>query len=96
VRLSGCSSREDAEALRGAEMLVEGALEEDEYWASDLVGCLVVDGGRAVGVVSRMVALPSCEALEVDDVLIPMVRDAIRSIDVDARRIDVDMGFLEP
>jgi 16S rRNA processing protein RimM len=94
VRLSGCSSREDAEALRGAEMLVESALEEDEYWASDLVGCLVVDGGRAVGVVSRMVALPSCEALEVGDVLIPMVRDAIRSIDLDARRIDVDMEFV--
>jgi 16S rRNA processing protein RimM len=94
VRLSGCSSREDAEALRGTEMLVEGALEEDEYWASDLAGCLVVDGGRAVGVVSRMVALPSCEALEVGDVLIPMVRDAIRSIDLDARRIDVDMEFV--
>jgi 16S rRNA processing protein RimM len=41
-----------------------------------------------------MVALPSCEALEVGDLLIPMVRDAIRSIDVDARRIDVDMRFL--
>jgi 16S rRNA processing protein RimM len=54
-----------------------------------------VDGSRVVGVVSRMVALPSCEALEVGDLLIPMVRDAIRSIDVDARRIDVDMGFLE-
>ncbi len=94
VRLSGCSSREDAEALRGTEMLVEGVLEEDEYWASDLVGCVVVDGGRAVGVVSRMVALPSCEALEVGDVLIPMVRDAIRSIDLEARRIDVDMEFV--
>ena len=54
----------------------------------------VVDGDREVGVVSRMVALPSCEALEVGDLLIPLVRDAIRSVDVAARRIDVDMGFL--
>jgi ribosomal 30S subunit maturation factor RimM len=30
----------------------------------------------------------------VGDVLIPMVRDAIRSIDVEARRIDVDMEFV--
>ncbi len=95
VRLSGCSSRADAEALRGADLLVPAVLEDGEYWASDLVGCTVVDGSREVGVVTRMVALPSCEALEVGDLLIPMVRDAIRSIDVDARRIDVDMGFLE-
>jgi ribosomal 30S subunit maturation factor RimM len=41
-----------------------------------------------------MVALPSCEALEVGDRLIPLVRDAIRSIDRDARVIDVDLRFL--
>jgi 16S rRNA processing protein RimM len=48
-----------------------------------------------------MIALPSCEALEVTQpaspggsLLIPMVRDAIRSIDVAARRIDVDMRFV--
>ena len=94
LRLDGCASREDAEALKGAELLVEGVLEEDEYWARELVGCTVVDGAREVGVVSRMVALPSCEALEVGELLVPMVRDAIRSIDVEARRIDVDMGFV--
>jgi 16S rRNA processing protein RimM len=94
VRLEGASSREDAEALRGAELLVPDFLEEGEYWARDLVGCMVVDAAREIGVVGRMVALPSCEALEVGDLLIPMVRDAIRSIDLEARRIDVDMGFV--
>jgi 16S rRNA processing protein RimM len=94
VRLSGCSTREDAEALRGAELLVEAVLEEGEYWARDLVGCTVVDGSRVVGEVSAMIALPSCEALEVGELLIPMVRDAIRSIDVEGRRIDVDMEFV--
>ncbi len=96
VRVSGCSSRDEAEALRGASLssLVPEELAEGEFWARDLVGCAVVDGSRPVGVVSRMIALPSCEALEVGDLLIPLVRDAIRSIDVDARRIDVDMGFV--
>jgi 16S rRNA processing protein RimM len=94
VRLEGSVSREDAEALRGLELLVEAVLEPDEYWASDLVGCTVVDGARVVGEVARMVALPSCEALEVGDLLIPMVRDAIRSIDIEGRRIDVDMEFV--
>jgi 16S rRNA processing protein RimM len=95
IRLEGCGSREAAESLRGAELLVpRPPLEADEYWAQDLEGCTVVDGGREIGVVSRMVALPSCEALEVGELLIPMVRDAIRSIDLEARRIDVDMEFV--
>jgi 16S rRNA processing protein RimM len=99
LRLAGCSARAHAEALRGLSLEVvrdEAPLGEDEFWASDLVGCVVVDGARQVGVVTRMLALPSCEALEVGDLLIPMVRDAIRSIDVEARRIDVDMGFVAP
>ena len=105
LRLEGCARREDAEALRGAELRVPAPpLEEGEFWAKDLEGCLVVDGEREVGVVRRMIALPSCEALEVTrpastagtggDLLIPLVRDAIRSIDLQARRIDVDMGFV--
>ena len=94
VRLAGSSSREDAEALRGAELQAEEMLDEGEFWASDLAGCRVVDGAREIGVVARMIALPSCEALEVGDLLIPLVRDAIRSIDVEGRVIDVDMGFV--
>jgi 16S rRNA processing protein RimM len=99
VRLDGFASREDAEALRGATLLVDEAdappLEEGEFWAHELAGCRVVDGAVEVGVVSRMVALPSCEALEVGDRLIPLVRDAVRSIDRDARVIDVDLRFVD-
>jgi 16S rRNA processing protein RimM len=99
LRLEGCAAREDAEALRGADLRAEVSLAEDEYWAHDLEGCAVVDGSVAVGFVRRMTALPSCEVLEVDrpdgaELLVPLVRDAIRSIDLDARRIDVDLGFL--
>jgi 16S rRNA processing protein RimM len=108
LRLEGCEDREAAEALRGEALKVgideAPPLEEGEFWAHDLKGCLVVDGEREVGEVRRMIALPSCEALEVaqpaspagtgGDLLIPLVRDAIRSIDVEARRIDVDMGFV--
>jgi 16S rRNA processing protein RimM len=99
LRLEGCTSRADAEALRGLELRAAVALEEDEYWAHDLEGCAVVDGDVPVGFVRRMTALPSCEMLEVDrpdgsELLVPLVQDAIRSIDVAARRIDVDLGFL--
>lgn len=100
IRLEGVHGRDGAEALRGTDLYVARGdapeLEPGEYWAEDLEACVVVDGDRELGRVARLVALPSCEALEVDgmDVLIPLVRDAIRSVDVDRGRIDIDTGFL--
>jgi 16S rRNA processing protein RimM len=102
LRLEGSSSRDDALALRDNELTIprtEAPLEEDEYWASDLAGCTVLDGDEVIGFVRRMSALPSVEVLEVDrpdgsELLVPMVRDCIRSIDIEARRIDIDLGFL--
>ena len=57
------------------------------------------DGERQVGTVRRLLPLPSCEVLEVDrgdvgDLLIPLVSDAVRSVDLDERIIDVDLEFL--
>jgi 16S rRNA processing protein RimM len=104
VRLEGCEDRAAAEALRGQELLVARAvapaLDEDEWWAAELEGCAVRDGEREVGVVTRLLALPSCEVLEVTragdapDLLVPLVRDAVRDVDVDGRVIDVDLEFL--
>ena len=50
--------------------------------------------GRELGVVARLRPLPSCEALEVGDLLVPMVGDAVLSVDIEAQRIVVDPGFL--
>jgi len=99
VRLQGVGSREAVEPLRGQAILVGrgdlAPLEQDEYWADDLVGLAVVDGERAVGVVDRVRALPSCEVLEVGELLIPLVGDAVRSVDFANGRIDVDLAFLD-
>jgi len=103
LRLAGHAGREAAEALRGAQLSIPveraPALEPGAYWAHELEGCAVFDGARRVGEVRRMLPLPSCEALEVvrtegGELLVPMVSDAVRSIDVAARRIDVDLAFL--
>lgn len=105
VRLAGCATRTAAEALRGTDLLVAAEqapqLEEDEWWPEQLEGCAVVDGEREIGVVRRLLALPSCEVLEVarpsgvgGELLVPLIRDAVRAVDVEAKRIDVDLAFL--
>jgi 16S rRNA processing protein RimM len=99
LRLAGIDDREGAEALRGADLLVQRAdappLPAGEYWAEDLEGCTVLTrDGRELGVVERLRPLPSCEALEVGELLVPMVGDAVLSVDIAERRIVVDPGFL--
>ena len=54
----------------------------------------VTADGRSLGTVEGLRALPSCEVLEVGELLVPMVGDAVLAIDIDARRIVVDAGFL--
>jgi 16S rRNA processing protein RimM len=98
LRVALAGDREAADALRGRALRVPReaapALEDDEYWAADLEGCTVVAGGRELGEVRRLISYPSCEVLEVGDLLVPLVRDAVRSVDVAARRIEVDPEFL--
>ena len=105
VRLQGVQTRAAAEELRGLDLHVDAAeaprLQEGEWWAHELEGCLVVDGELALGTVARLVELPSCEALEVrpaaggEPLLVPMVSAAIRGVDVAARRIEIDAAFLD-
>jgi 16S rRNA processing protein RimM len=105
VRLDGVDGREAAEALRGVELLLDDdqapALGPEEWWAHELEGCTVLGcGGELLGTVARLIELPSCEALEVsppgggEPLLVPMVKDAIRTVSAERRRIEVDVEFL--
>jgi 16S rRNA processing protein RimM len=105
IRLEGIEDRGAAEALRGMELVLEGAdapsLGEGEWWAHELEGCAVLDGEKLLGKVSRLVELPSCEALEVlpvdggEAMLVPMVKDAVREVAPADGRIEVDLEFLD-
>jgi len=111
LRLEGCGDRSAVQALRGEDLLVSRAgapsLGPDEWWAEDLEGCVVhgVGGegsaaGQTLGEVRRLIALPSCEVLEVArgdgraDLLVPLVSDAVRAVDLERREIEIDLGFL--
>jgi 16S rRNA processing protein RimM len=103
LRLRGVDSREAVDALRGTDLWIRRAdappLEEDEWYAEDLVGLRVVDGQQEVGVVAKLLPYPSCELLEVQRpegpaLLVPLISDAVRTVDVEAGRVDVDLTFL--
>ena len=71
--------------------------EEDEYYAFELLGLEVVEeSGRSLGTVKVVISGVANDVLELDtNVLLPMVEDCIRSIDLDAKRITVAEGFAE-
>jgi 16S rRNA processing protein RimM len=103
LALEGVTSREALEPLRGEDLWVARdllpPLADDEFWAEDLEGCEVVDGDLPVGRVARLLGLPSCDVIEVSrpdgpDLLVPLVRDAIRGVDMTVSRIDIDLAFL--
>jgi 16S rRNA processing protein RimM len=104
LRLEGFCDRPGAQRLRGQELLTPRSqapeLEPEEWWIEDLEGCQVHDGGGPVGTVRRVLGLPSCEVLEVarsnglGGLLVPLVADAVRAVDLDRHMIEIDLRFL--
>jgi 16S rRNA processing protein RimM len=96
VRLAGVTDRDAAQALRGQLLLVPGGREElgpEEWYDDDLIGCRI----EGLGEVQAVLHGPSCDLLEVgaDKLLIPLVRDAVTRVDIDAREIEIDRRFLD-
>lgn len=89
IRLDGV---DDPAPLRGELLLVEDELEEDEYLAADLLGCDVPGLGRVL----RVLDAPSCPLLEVGDegLLVPLIGDAVKHVDLERKIIEVDREFL--
>ena len=91
----------DRAVARGAMLEVErDALpptEDDEYYAFQLVGLTVQEEtGRELGSVKLVLPGIANDVLELDSgVLLPMVEDCVRNVDLDAGRIVVATGFVE-
>jgi 16S rRNA processing protein RimM len=69
--------------------------DEDEYYAFELIGLPVVEeNGRELGSVKAVTTGIANDVLELDTgVLLPMIEDCIRSVDLSSGRILVAEGF---
>lgn len=89
----------DRSVSRGAELHVPRAelpeLPEDSYYVADLVGLQVQDeNGLAVGIVRDVLPGPANDVLELDTgLLLPLVEDCVREVDLAGRRIHLNPGF---
>ena len=91
----------DRAAGRGAELMVRRdellPLPSDAYYVADLVGLTVLDErGVRVGRVRDVIPGPANDALELDTgLLLPLVEDCVREVDLAGRRIHLYAGFTD-
>lgn len=99
ARLSGVTSREAAEALRGLRLFAERArlpsLPDDEFYHADLVGLQVFDtGGAPLGKVAAVLNHGAGDILEVrgagETLLLPFTRACVPTVDLASGRIVAD------
>ena len=92
--------RLDRQVERGAVLAVHVSElptpEPDSYYVFRLVGLVVVDEeGRELGSVVEVHPGVANDNLELaDGTLVPLIGDAVRTVDLDAGRIVVERGFL--
>ncbi|MFK7940246.1 MAG: ribosome maturation factor RimM [Roseovarius sp.] len=101
ARLSGVSTKEQADTLRGVRLYAQRArlpnLPDDEYYHADLIGLDVYDtGGTLLGQVSDVYNHGASDLLELtgaglkDTVLLPFTLEVVPTVDLAARRIVAD------
>lgn len=101
ARLSGISTKEQADSLRGVRLHVPRArlpaLPEDEFYHADLIGLEVFDtGGASLGRVKAVLNHGASDLLEIHGpgltatVLLPFTREAVPTVDLASGRIVAD------
>jgi 16S rRNA processing protein RimM len=98
AKLSGVEDRDQATALRGAQICVPRAelpqREDKDFYRADLIGCEVVNlAGVDLGVVQHFVETPAQALMVVRgkrEYWVPAVPQHLRRVDLQARRVVVD------
>ncbi len=101
ARLSGVSTKEEADALKGVTLWADRArlprLPDDEFYHADLIGLAVCDtGGAALGTVRSVQNFGAGDILEIyapgrkTTLMLPFTRAVVPTVDLAAGRIVAD------
>jgi len=98
VKLRGVEDRDQAQALRGAQVCVPRSelpqRDDGDYYRADLIGCEVVNlEGVGLGIVQHFIESPAQVLMVVQgaqEFWIPAVPRHLRRVDLQARRVVVD------
>ena len=106
LTFEGVGSRDQAAELTGAEIAVAPTRlpeidDPNTFFVRELIGCEVLLGDRPLGPVSDVISGPANDVLEVaapegPPTLIPFTADAVRELDLAARRIVIRPDLLGP
>ncbi len=107
LKFTEINSRDDAELLRNAEVLIEEndliQPAQDEYFIHDLIGCQVIsENNDVIGVLSEVVQMSSNDVYvlknsEGIEILIPATKEIIKRVNVGQKQIIIHVleGLLE-
>jgi 16S rRNA processing protein RimM len=100
VFFEGISTRDKAEMMRGADLLIEAdemaPPPSGKYYVHELIGCTVVtEDKQHIGVVKDVMLLPANDIYVVDaggrEVLVPAVPDFVSAVDIKARCVTIKL-----
>jgi 16S rRNA processing protein RimM len=93
IKLDRPAERGDALSLRRSDL---PALPPGEFYTVEIIGLRVEEmGGRTLGIVRDVLPGPANDNLELEDgTLVPMIEDAIRSIDLREGIVLLNPGFI--
>jgi len=99
LKLAHINSRNDAELLRGKEILISEDqlidLDEGEYFVHDLIGCQIIsEDGLIIGEIEDIIQSSSNDIYLVKnrkghEYLIPAIADVIQKVDIQAKQITI-------
>lgn len=94
LTLAGCEDRNSAAALRRAWIKIRSSLAirlpHGSYWMHDVIGLRVVtEEGEDLGEVTDIIRAPGNDVYVTPKAMIPAVREVVKQIDLDSRRMIV-------
>lgn len=101
VKFVGIDSIEEAEKLKNLQIKIDsdniGELEENEFYFHEIIGCEVLDeNGKSLGEISEILTPGANDVWVIKsqngkEILIPYIEDVVKKIDVENKKIDIEV-----